>query len=56
MTTREPAEKTCRHCGETYTWLNHSCDELPPTAGDECPLCGQPMESWLNHMRRCGAR
>lgn len=48
--------KTCPHCGEEYSGIEHDCDELPPTADDECPLCNQPMSSWLDHMRRCGAR
>jgi len=44
--------RDCPHCGAEYTGL-HDCDELPPTADDKCPICGEAMDAWLSHMRRC---
>jgi len=51
----EGPERSCPHCGETFRGLvdAHDCDELPPTAADACPICGAPMESWLDHMVEC---
>ena len=48
-------KKTCPHCGDTFRGLDraHDCDELPPTAGDTCPICGAGMDSWLSHMTDC---
>jgi len=49
---------TCPHCGEDFSGFHdeHECDELPPTADDRCPLCEEPMDSYLNHLRECSVR
>jgi len=51
-------ERTCPHCGDTFRGFvdAHKCDELPSTAGDTCPLCGEPMGEWLDHMKQCKVR
>lgn len=44
---------TCPYCGEELD-EEHTCEEQSPVAReDNCPMCGEPYDSWLDHLKSC---
>jgi len=50
------ATAECPDCGERVELYGdrkrHDCDGRPPFDG-ECPMCGKPYESYLEHLKDC---
>jgi rRNA maturation protein Nop10 len=48
-------KRTCPHCGRYYYHDRHieRCRNSPFAAADTCPMCGDPFDSFLDHLARC---
>jgi hypothetical protein len=47
-------ERECPACGEMDYPLDHDCDDEPVWNGT-CPMCGEPYQSHLDHLKHCSA-
>jgi hypothetical protein len=51
----EERGRPCPHCGERFLGLvdAHDCPEYPEQLTETCPICSEPIESFLGHMADC---
>jgi hypothetical protein len=48
-------DRVCPHCGGRYVDERHVelCEASPFSGVDECPMCGEPYDSYTGHLQRC---
>lgn len=48
-------QEICPYCGADVFGDKHVrlCKASPFSGSDECPMCGEPFDSYTDHLQRC---